>query len=87
MKYTFSVVIPAHNEEQYIGKCLEAVEAAAKAVLPCTTEIIVVTNRCTDRTDEIARKCGFNSSNYFKDCFHRATGQSPTGFRLQGGKK
>ena len=40
-----------------------------------------------DSVGEIAQKCGFNSSNYFKDCFHRATGQSPTRFRLQGGKK
>ena len=54
----FSVVIPAHNEEQYIGKCLAAVCAAAEAVYPCRTEIIVVANRCTDRTADIARQYG-----------------------------
>ena len=54
----FSVVIPAHNEEQYIGKCLAAVCAAAEAVYPCRTEISVVANRCTDKTAEIAEKYG-----------------------------
>ena len=57
-RIAFSVVIPAHNEEQYIGKCLAAVKAAAEAVRPCTTEIIVVANRCTDRTAEIAAQYG-----------------------------
>lgn len=54
----FSVVIPAHNEEQYIGSCLAAVKKAAEAVRPCQTEIIVVANRCTDRTAEIAAEYG-----------------------------
>ncbi|MBP0967161.1 MAG: glycosyltransferase [Oscillospiraceae bacterium] len=54
----FSVVIPAHNEAQYIGKCLAAVRAAADAVRPCRTEIIVVANRCTDQTADIARQYG-----------------------------
>lgn len=25
----FSVIIPAHNEEKYIGKCLEAIKKAS----------------------------------------------------------
>ncbi|MBQ8922021.1 MAG: glycosyltransferase [Oscillospiraceae bacterium] len=54
----FSVVIPAHNEEQYIGKCLRSVRSAAKYVLPDTVEIIVVANRCNDRTAEIAAQYG-----------------------------
>ena len=54
----FSVVIPAHNEEQYIGSCLDAVKKAAEAVKPCRTEIIVVANRCTDKTAEIAAEYG-----------------------------
>lgn len=54
----FSVVIPAHNEEQYIGGCLAAVKKAAEAVKPCGTEIIVTANRCTDRTAEIAAAYG-----------------------------
>ncbi|MBR1752084.1 MAG: glycosyltransferase [Ruminococcus sp.] len=54
----FSVVIPAHNEEKYIGKCLRAIKSAAKYVLPDRTEIIVVANRCTDKTADIAAKYG-----------------------------
>ena len=53
-----SVIIPAHNEEKYIGKCLESIVKASKS-LHYPVEIIVVLNRCTDRTEEIAKsyKC------------------------------
>lgn len=51
-------MIPMHNEAQYIGKCLRAAQAAAAAVLPLKTEIIVAANRCTDRTAEIAERMG-----------------------------
>ncbi len=54
----FSVVIPAHNEEKYIGRCLRAVRSAAKYVSPDTVEIIVSANRCTDRTAQIAERYG-----------------------------
>ena len=57
-EYTFSVIIPAHNEEKYIGKCLQAVKSAAKYVGDAKTEIIVVANRCTDRTVAIAKHYG-----------------------------
>lgn len=57
-KSTFSVIIPAHNEENYIGKCLEAIQAAAAIVAPEDVQIIVVANRCTDSTVEIARNHG-----------------------------
>ena len=56
-----SVVIPAHNEEDYIPACLEAVKRAA-SVLPDAgpdgVETVVVANRCTDRTAEIAAGFG-----------------------------
>ena len=54
----FSVVIPAHNEEKYIGKCLRAVISASKYVRPDNVEIIVVANRCTDKTCAIAEHYG-----------------------------
>lgn len=57
-KSSFTVVIPAHNEENYIGKCLRAVRSAAKYVAPDNVEIIVVANRCTDKTAAIARHYG-----------------------------
>ena len=56
--FKFSVIIPAHNEEKYIGKCLQAVVSAAKYAEPDTVEIIVVANRCTDNTATIAKKYG-----------------------------
>jgi|GEM_PF-117391 Glycosyltransferases involved in cell wall biogenesis len=49
----FSIVIPAYNEEKYITKCLDSI-AAASATYKEQVEVIVVLNRCTDRTEEIA---------------------------------
>ena len=57
MPGSFSIVIPAHNEEAYIGPCLEAARTAASRIDP-PVEIVVVLNRCTDRTEEIARAAG-----------------------------
>jgi glycosyltransferase involved in cell wall biosynthesis len=52
-----SVITPAHNEERYITKCLESVRRAARQVAE-PVEHIVVLNRCTDRTAEIAESLG-----------------------------
>lgn len=52
-----SVVIPAHNEEKYAARCIRSVKRSA-SVCGCPVEIIVVCNRCTDRTEEIASKNG-----------------------------
>ena len=57
-EYKFSVIIPAHNEEKYIKKCICGICRAAKAAAPDKVQIIVVANRCTDRTAEIAARCG-----------------------------
>ncbi|MEK0315769.1 glycosyltransferase [Cohnella sp. 56] len=53
----FSVLVPARNEEHYIGKCLDSLEEAA-ASYQASVEVIVIVNRCTDRTEEIARSYG-----------------------------
>jgi glycosyltransferase involved in cell wall biosynthesis len=50
MKLSF--VIPAHNEENYIAKCLESVIREAKKTRR-DIEIIVVNNASTDKTREI----------------------------------
>lgn len=52
-----SVVIPAHNEERYIGSCIDSINNAQK-ILDKPVEIIVVLNRCDDRTEEIALSKG-----------------------------
>ena len=57
MKTHFSVVIPAHNEEKYIKRCIDSIWAADR-VFPGNTEIIVVCNRCTDKTADIAVENG-----------------------------
>lgn len=53
----FSVVVPAHNEESFLPKCLGALNAASRN-LDQPLEIIVVLNRCTDGTEAIARNFG-----------------------------
>ena len=57
-EYTFSVVIPAHNEEKYISRCIAGIKRAAHYAAPYKAEIIVVANRCSDRTEEIAKHYG-----------------------------
>lgn len=50
-----SIIIPAYNEERYLGACLEAI--AAQTLQPY--EVIVVDNASTDRTAEIAAQYPF----------------------------
>ena len=57
MQPKFSIVIPARNEERFIGACLESIRAAA-TFYSDQLEVIVVLNRCTDRTEEIAHRFG-----------------------------
>jgi glycosyltransferase involved in cell wall biosynthesis len=52
-----SVIIPAHNEEEFLPDGLECVRKAEK-ICGCEVETVVVLNRCTDRTEEIARNFG-----------------------------
>ena len=52
-----SVVIPAHNEERVIGRCLDALTASGGvAGEPRLFEIVVVCNGCTDETARVARE-------------------------------
>ena len=52
-----SVVVPAHNEEKYVKRCIDSIKRAAK-VFRGNVEIIIVCNRCDDRTAEIAKENG-----------------------------
>ncbi len=52
-----SVVIPANNEENYIQRCLASIESQSISA-DSQVETIVVLNRCTDRTSEIAKAHG-----------------------------
>ena len=51
----FSVVIPAFNEEFYLGDCLASL---AEQDFTGSFEVIVVDNNSSDRTSEIARRAG-----------------------------
>lgn len=44
------------------------------------TQMLLTTD---DSVTEIATKCGFNSSNYFKDCFKKKFGVSPRTYKNQ----
>ena len=57
IKRTVTVVIPAHNEEKYVARCIRSIHEASE-VYGGQVEIIVVCNRCTDRTAEIAAELG-----------------------------
>jgi glycosyltransferase involved in cell wall biosynthesis len=52
-----SFVIPAYNEEQYLGKTLEQLIESAEAIGE-PYEIIVVADGCTDGTADVARQHG-----------------------------
>jgi glycosyltransferase involved in cell wall biosynthesis len=53
----FSIVIPAHDEERCLGECLASCRAAGDDYAG-KVETIVVLNRCTDRTEDVAREAG-----------------------------
>ena len=53
----FSVVIPARDEQKNLPGCLDAIDSAL-AFAGVAAEIIVVLNRCTDRTETIAADRG-----------------------------
>ncbi len=49
-----SVIIPAYNEEKYIGKILKSLKSQTTRA----DEIIVINNNCKDKTVEIAKNHG-----------------------------
>src|SRR3990167_7082102 len=53
--FKFSLVIPAYNEEQRIGKTLQNYMYHLQKHLPKKFEIIVVLNGCRDRSAEIVK--------------------------------
>ena len=50
----FLVLVPAHDEERAIGRCLDAIDADRRP----GDLVLVVADRCTDATAEIARMSG-----------------------------
>ena len=56
MTATLSIVIPAYNEERFIGTLLEQIRGVDLAPLGVTKEIIVVDDHSSDRTSDIVRR-------------------------------
>ncbi len=58
-----SIIIPCHNEERFLQSCLDSINNSYEELLKTldlknksktTLEIVVVLNRCTDKTKDIA---------------------------------
>src|SRR5689334_20454010 len=52
-----SFIVPAHNEEHWIGQCVGSIRATMEKVAEAY-EVIVVDDASTDLTDQIARQMG-----------------------------
>ena len=52
------VVIPAHDEEDLLPSCLDAVRLAAAPLAGVSVHVVVVADACTDRTAGLARAGG-----------------------------
>lgn len=66
---TISLIIPAYNEENFIGKTLESVAKARNTYRePSAIEIIVVNNCSTDNTQNIAENYGVRVVKEEKRC-------------------
>jgi cellulose synthase/poly-beta-1,6-N-acetylglucosamine synthase-like glycosyltransferase len=50
----FLILVPAHNEEPVIARCLAAIDSDRRS----GDHVLVVADRCTDATAEIARRSG-----------------------------
>ena len=58
---SISVIVPAYNEERYLGETLKSIQRAKEFALKngaLPIEIIVVDNDSTDSTSDLARSCG-----------------------------
>ena len=60
-KVTLSVIVPAWNEEKYVGRAMASLQRAAAVYARdrgAVAEIIVVDNNSSDRTGAVARQSG-----------------------------
>ena len=51
---TFSIIVPAYNEEKYISRCLQSIFALKDQAI--ISEVIVVNNASTDGTAEVVKR-------------------------------
>jgi glycosyltransferase involved in cell wall biosynthesis len=58
MTRAFGVVVPAHNEEALLARCLAGLQSAAKRGGVPPVRIVVVADTCSDATADVARANG-----------------------------
>lgn len=80
MKISF--VIPAHNEENYIGRCLDSVFREIGGRKDC--EVIVVDNNSADRTAETAAR--YPGARVIRETRRGANRARETGFEASSGE-
>jgi glycosyltransferase involved in cell wall biosynthesis len=52
------VVVPAHDEEDLLPRCLTAIRRAERALAGIPVHLVVAADACGDRTAEVARSAG-----------------------------
>jgi cellulose synthase/poly-beta-1,6-N-acetylglucosamine synthase-like glycosyltransferase len=57
LPFKLAVVVPAHNEEKFIARCLQSVSSSA-VIAGEKIHLLVVADNCTDRTEGFARESG-----------------------------
>jgi len=50
------VVVPAHNEEQYLSACLHSIHVARENVSNYQVEVVVVLDNCTDQSWSVVQR-------------------------------
>ncbi|MBW2632333.1 MAG: glycosyltransferase family 2 protein [Deltaproteobacteria bacterium] len=73
------VVIPAHNEENHLPKCLDSI--LAQTVKP--DQVIIVDDRSTDKTLSLAKTYEQRHPNFFK-VIHKPFSRYPNSWILRG---
>lgn len=64
-KFSLAVVVPSHNEELNIARCVASLYAAGHGSISLT--VAVIADNCTDRTAEVARQAGARVLERFND--------------------
>lgn len=78
----YSIIIPAYNEEDFLGKTLSSIQSAMKHI-NLNGEIIVVDNDSTDKTAQIAKEFGVK---LIFEKFHQIGTVRNTGAQIAKGK-
>lgn len=72
MKIRFSVIVPAYNEEKFLPRLLQSIDAARLNYNNGQVEVIVADNASTDKTAEIAERFGCRVADIEKRCIAAA---------------